>query len=388
MKSRMISYDMLKELREFADGKNLITSFYLSTVPDRGDFVERGRKMAQEALSQLEKSDCTERQKESVRQDIEKIMDFVENRLPVEVKDPDPYMVKGVALFSSTNRNLFQVYLLPRPLKERVVFDYSPFIRPLTLLLDEYKRYLVVVVDHKKARFYEMFMGSIVDAEKLVDINLKARLKSPPARLRRKYDYAVAEHFLRVAEIIDTLMAVRSYDLLIIGEPKRLQGQLMLYLPFRVRQKVAGHFEASPSDSIETVLKRARKIEEIVEREEEIKLVDELKRRLREGRLAVAGLKDTLDALMHNQVQTLIVETGYEVEGVRCPGCGYLGTDEATCPVCGSRTLKVVDIIDDAIEEAIEQGAAVEHVIEKSLMEEVGHIAALLRFPEMENEAH
>ncbi len=387
MATRMISYDMLKELREFSDGKNLITSFYLSTVVDRGDFVERTREMIEKARTELESSDLTERQKESVRQDLKKIQDFVENRLIVDVKDPEPYLIKGVAVFSSHNRNLFQVYYLPRPLRERLVFDYSPLIRPLTLLLDEYKRYLVVVVDHKKARFYEMFMGSIVDAEKLVDINLRARLKSPPARLRRKYDYALAEHFMRVSEVIDMLFSLRDYDLLIIGEPRKLEGQLMLYLPFRIRQKIAGRFEADPSDSIDVILRRARKIEEIVEREEERKLVEELKNRLAEGRLAVAGLKDTLDALMHNQVQTLIVETGYEVPGVRCPNCGFLGTGEETCPVCGTKTLKVVDIIDDAIEEAIEQGASVEHVIEKSLMQDIGHIGALLRFPEMENES-
>ncbi len=382
MANRMITYDMLRKLREFFDGEHLITSFYLSTVEARGDFVERAQKLIGDARKRLEEADYSEEQKKSVLADFDKISGFVRDKLPIEVKDANPFLIKGVAVFSSSARGFFQVYYMPRPLRERVVFDFSPYIRPLTLLLDEYKRYLVVVVDHKKARFYEMFMGSIVDAEKLVDLNLRARLKSPPPRLRRKYDYAIAGHYMNVAESIDLIMSLRDYDLLIIGEPKKLAGRLMAYLPFRLRQKVAGRFEASPSDSIEAILRRARKIEEIVEREEEMKLVRELKDRLSEGQFAVSGLKDTLDALMHNQVQTLIVEEGYEVSGVRCPKCGFLGTDEAICPVCGSETLHVVDIVDDAIEEAIEQGASVEHVIEKSLLEDVGHIAALLRFEE------
>ncbi len=380
MAGRMITFDMLKRLREFSDGKSLITSFYLATIPERGDFVERATKLLAEARNQLD--GYSEEEKNSILKDFEAIEDFVKNTLIHEVKDPDPFLIKGVAIFSAKQKGIFQVYYLPNALRERVVVDYSPFIRPLTLLLDEYKRYLVAVVDHKKARFYEMFMGAIIDTGKIVDVNQKARLKSPPARLKRKYDYAIAEHFLRVGEMIDTLMEAKQMDLLIIGAPGSIKDELMFYLPFRVRQKVAGSFDADPTEKIDSILQKARKVEEKFEREEEKKVVEELKNRLKEGKFAVSGLKDTLDALMHNQIQTLVVEAGYEVSGVRCPECGFLGTDEETCPVCGAKTLKVRDIIDDAIEEAIEQGASIEHVIDKSLIEPIGHIGALLRFEE------
>ncbi len=380
MARKMITFDMLKELREFSDGKSLITSFYLATIPERGDFVERANKMLLNAHSELK--DYPDEAVSSVLQDFEAIENFVKNQLIHDVKEPDPFVIKGVAIFSSRQKGIFQVYYLPNALRERVVVDYSPFIRPLTLLLDEYKRYLVAVVDHKKARFYEMFMGAIVDTGKIVDVNQKARLKSPPVRLKRKYDYAIAEHFLRVGEMIDTLMQAKQMDLLIIGAPGDVKDELMLYLPFRVRQKVAGTFDADPTEKIENILQKARKVEEKFEREEEKKVVEELRKRLDEGKYAVSGLEATLDALMHNQVQTLIVEAGYEVPGVRCPECGFLGTDQETCPVCGAKTLKVRDIVDDAIEEAIEQGASIEHVIEKSLIEPMGHIGALLRFEE------
>ena len=380
MARKMITFEMLKDLREFFDGRNLITSFYLSTIPERGDFVEGTEQMLKEAFEKLESSSFSPEQKDSVKKDFERIEKYVKETLTVDVKEPEPFIIKGVAIFSSHSRGLFQVYYLPNALRERVVFDYSPYIKPLTLLLEEYKRYLIAVVDHKKARFYEMFMGAIVDTGKVVDINQRARLKSPPPRLKRKYDYAIAEHFLRVVEMMDILMETKQFDLLILGASPDVKDELLLYLPFRLRQKMAGTIDAQPTDKIETILDRARKVEQQYEREEERRIVEELKERLKEGKLAVAGLKDTLDALMHNQVQTLIVEEGYEVEGVRCPKCGFLGTEEEICPVCGTKTVKVPDIVDDAIEEAIEQGAGVEHVIDKSLLEPVGHIGALLRF--------
>ncbi len=378
MSRKIITFDMIKKLRDFSDGKNLFTSFYLSTVPERGDFVERALEMLRKARK--EPGNYSEEERNFIEEDLKSIEDFVKNTLVHQVKDPDPYIVKGVAIFSSKQGGIFQVYHLPNPLRERIVIDYSPFIRPLTLLLDEYKRYLVVVVDYKKARFYEMFMGAIVDTGKIVDVNQKARLISPPARLKRKYDYKKAEHFLKVGEVLDILMQAKEIDLVIIGSPDRIKDELYLYLPFRIRQRIAGSFHADPDEKLDSILEKARKVEEEFEREEEKMIVEELKDRLKTGQLAVSGLKDTLDALMHNQVQTLIVESGYEVSGVRCPVCGFLGTDEEICPVCGTKTLKVQDIIDDAIEEAIEQGASVEHVINKDLIRPLGHIGALLRF--------
>ncbi len=67
MARKMITFEMLRDLREFFDGKNLITSFYLSTIPERGDFVERTGKMLKEALEKLESSSFSPEQKDSVK---------------------------------------------------------------------------------------------------------------------------------------------------------------------------------------------------------------------------------------------------------------------------------------------------------------------------------
>ncbi len=366
--ARMITRDMLVELHELADGTAPVVSFYLSTLPYREDPVQRGERLLQTLEGR------------GVEAEQDRIRSFLREELPGLLKSQEPYAVRGVAVFASAPREFFQVYPLPHSVRDLAVADRSPYIRPLSTLLDEYKRYLVVVVDPKKARFYEMFLGAITDAEKLRGIRPFERVKSPPPRRKRHYDYVIAQHYLSVAEYTADLMFRKHFDLLIIGEPRAFQGQFSLYLPFSLREKIAGTMEADPTDDIAVVLARARRVERAYERAEEERTLKRFREILEAGGPAVAGLPAVLDALMHNQLQTILLAEGFQREGVRCPSCGFLGLEEATCPVCGRPTVRVPDVVDDLVEEAWVQGVGVEHVLEAERLKDVGYVGGFLRF--------
>lgn len=366
----MITRDMLVDLHNVSDGKTPVVSVYLSTLPYREDPVKRG-----DALLMNLKG-------KGVEKEVERIRAFLHEELPGLLKSREPYEVRGLALFASAPKNFFQVYPLPHSVRDTALVDTTPYVRPLSTLLDEYKRYLVVVVDPKKARFYEMFLGVITDAEKLQGIRPFERVKSPPPRRQRHYDYAVAEHYRSVAEYVADLMFRKHYDLLIIGEPRAHRGHFELYLPFSLRNRVAGTFEADPTDDIAVILDRARKVEREVEKREEEAMLQTFRKVLEEGGPAVAGLPAVLDALMHNQLQTVLLAEGFHREGVRCPSCGFLGLSESTCPVCGTTTVKVPDVVDDLVEEAWVQGVNVEHVLDGERLKDVGYVGGLLRFVE------
>ena len=375
----MITYRMLKELHELADGRNLIVSLYLNVDPDRNpenEFLDRARSMLEGALEQVrENPEWTEWQKKGAERDVEKILDYLEEQAPLWNKEGE---LRGVAIFASHTLGFWQFYPLPRAPRERAVIDLSPYIRPLTLLLDEYKRFYVVLIDPKKARLFEMFLGSIEEEEKFVDV--VGRVKSPPLRLKRAVEEAVYEHYRKVAEVLYDRYREGRFDLLIVGGEEEAVEAFLYFLPFHLRQILAGTFVMNPNAPVSRVLDEARKIEIRYEKEEEKKFVQALKEELQKGDTrAAAGLSDTLRALMENRVATLIVAEGFETPGMRCPSCGYLGIKEETCPACGARMIRVPDVVDDIIEEAVEQGVRVEHVLEKSLLEDVGYIGALLR---------
>jgi peptide subunit release factor 1 (eRF1) len=83
-------------------------------------------------------------------------------------------------------------------------------------------------------------------------------------------------------------------------------------------------------------------------------------------------------------VLTLAVDDTFCKPGARCGACGRLrGTVASHCPACGSDATDAVDdVVELALEQALEQRAALELVrsgAARRLMTERGPIAALLR---------
>ena len=67
--------------------------------------------------------------------------------------------------------------------------------------------------------------------------------------------------------------------------------------------------------------------------------------------------------------------------GVRCPTCGWLGAEEtAACPADGSATEHADDIVEAAVERAVTQAADIRVLRDRAELASHGHIAAVLRF--------
>lgn len=76
--------------------------------------------------------------------------------------------------------DFFQEYRLPVALPSRLYVDPDPYIRPLTVLLDEFNRYCVVLVDRKRARAFDMYLGEMEEAVEYW--RARPRAGSPRAR--------------------------------------------------------------------------------------------------------------------------------------------------------------------------------------------------------------
>jgi peptide subunit release factor 1 (eRF1) len=97
------------------------------------------------------------------------------------------------------------------------------------------------------------------------------------------------------------------------------------------------------------------------------------------------GEQPTLDALREGRVMTLAVDDMFCKPGARCGNCGGLWAAwSPNCPACGSGALEMVtDVVELAIEQALEQKAALEIVrssAARRLMTSIGPMAALLRW--------
>ena len=114
------------------------------------------------------------------------------------------------------------------------------------------------------------------------------------------------------------------------------------------------------------------------EREEERAQAREMLEGLGSG-WSVNGIDPTLRALARGQVRTLLVHADAGEPGFRCGDSGRLARTERECRGEGE-PVAVLDVVDDAIEEALRQGVDVNVVYEPEAREAVHGLAGLLRF--------
>src|SRR5690606_15063143 len=96
--------------------------------------------------------------------------------------------------------------------------------------------------------------------------------------------------------------------------------------------------------------------------------------------LAVAGLAETLDALLQARVRSLLLTPRHERLGPArcCPTCDWLGAEGTTCPVDGTE-LRTVDAAELVTTRALAQDAEVVVFRDPESLEPHHDVAAVLR---------
>jgi peptide subunit release factor 1 (eRF1) len=91
------------------------------------------------------------------------------------------------------------------------------------------------------------------------------------------------------------------------------------------------------------------------------------------------GLTPTLRALSRGQVRSLLVHADAAEPGFRCGNSGRLALTDRDCRGEGE-PIAVLDVVDEAIEEALRQGVDVNVVYEPDARDSIDSLGALLRF--------
>jgi peptide chain release factor subunit 1 len=379
----VITQEQIQQLLAARDNRHLITSFYFNTDVTRRPVAEqkiRLKDMLQAARRDLEGREATHAQRESLLGDFGAIeQHFVAHAVSNSHK--------GIAIFSCSARKFWQTYALPRGVRNILIADFDPYIRPLSMILDEYHRFCTVVVDRARAQIYEIYMGEILDrSEAFTELpRFSSRSMGQGGREERRFERhhedAVRRHFHRVARFTFDIFQAYKFDYLVVGTHHELFYEFERHLHPYLRARLVGNFTAEPGVTAPAeVLAQTMAIETKVEREDEVRTVNELLAKVDRQDAAVLGLHGTLTALQRGAVQTLVVEDGYEVPGFMCYNCHVASVDDGACPHCGGEMTVCPDVVDEAIEVALQQGAKIEHIRTPTPLRERGFIGALLRF--------
>ena len=258
---------------------------------------------------------------------------------------------QGLAVFSGQAAGLWQAYLLPAPVLDRLIASERPYVRPLEVLLGEFKCTLVVLIDAGGARLVEFFLGR---AEEIS--NLQAVPVTGDA-----LESGLRQHARAVLDQVEAVWQERSCDRLVIGGSDEALNELRDELPEPLLMRLAGEIHLSPQAEMEDILAQVQVIESEYEENLEEQRVDELLTRAGNSEAAVLGLDQTLLAVQRRKVRLLVVEKDYHQEGGECPNCGFLGEwEQGVCLLCGMALRPEPDIIEVALKRVLDQGGEIE----------------------------
>ena len=375
---------LLQQLTRVDPGIHRVVTCYLKLEPrdrSRGKYLIKVKNRVKSALQALPRLGLDRQLADEVARDLNRIQEFLRNpgNLP---------HTQGLAVFACEGIGLFETVPLPVVHRSRLSVDVSPFVRELASVEEEFGRLLTVVVDRSRARFFE------VTAYQCREL---AGLRSESTRGKRfhgdhdgtsgwgehTYNNRIRQEKQRHYEAIARELFVMdrrhpAHGIVLAGTGAEA-GAVEPFLHTYLTERLIGTVRLNPKDATPASVHSATlAVREGFERTSERELVHEMLEGIGTG-WGLNGLRPTLNALARGQVRSLLVDSEASEPGFRCGNSGRLALTERECRDEGP-LVAVLDIVDDAIEEALRQGVDVNGVYEPEARDAIEGLGALLRF--------
>ena len=372
---------LLRDLAGFTSERAPVTSCYLDVdgrryiraqdvEPHLDDLLRRGRRRM--AVSDDHDKTATA----SVEADLRRISDFVRGGI-------DRSTTRGLAMFSCSAEGFWQVVPLAVAVPNVIVVNDTPHIRVLESVVEQHLRFAVLLVDRQRARILLFEQGQLVDKQEHFD--QLPRHNDDGGQMRRDdvashADAAAAHHLRRAAQAAFAAFQEQAFNHLILCTPDAMGREMEKELHPWLRERIAARLSVPVAARDDEIAQAALEVEAGVERAREAALVERLRQAVGGGTGAAVGLSDVLAALVARRVETLLVSEGYEAPGWRCRSCGYVGVRGRGCPLCAAEMHQVDDVVEEAVEEALNQSCRLAICRANPDLDVLGRIGAILRF--------
>ncbi|MHB1252936.1 MAG: baeRF10 domain-containing protein [Candidatus Humimicrobiaceae bacterium] len=294
---------------------------------------------------------------------------------------------KTLLIYAGTKSELWEVYKLPIILKSKIIVDPKPHTQSLRSILHNYKKYGVLLIDRGKAQIYQVYLGEIKEylAAYISDVPPKVNFRFESGLREKKILGNIEEklrHFYKMLN--DSAFGFfrdSKFDYLILAGRKEVINEFTSYLHSYLSAMLAGTFEGEITENQAVILEKAKKVIKDFEDNNTNQHISRLIDELEPQGLGVLGLKKTIDALMSDNIKTLVYLEDYTARGYSCSACGFLTLKLAEkCPYCENQLLNFNDIVDEIVESALNQGSEIMQVKENEKLKNSGKIGAVLRY--------
>ncbi len=375
-----ITREQISELADFQDESSCAVSFYFQPSTPRNKAHKEDviliKDLARDALRQLEgkgKNDCA-------RADIDRIV-----KLSGELRSNGTH---GKAVFASAAKNLWREYELPAVLGSTQIFvDRRFHLKPLARLLGASPRLGVVLIDRHRARIFDLRQGELTEREDLFHpLSHRGRGDGfagyDGGHAQRRVEDEARQHFKNVAETLKGLLEKGVFENWILAcqdaQLAVFESQLHPY----VSQTLIGRFHADLAHATrDQICAQAQSIAGQWQDGRRRERVQQALGEARSNGRGVTGLRRVLRSLEMGEVQSLLIGEDLQAHAVECSACGHMDAHLVSyCPACGHATQEIVDVGEAILAWVVRRDIETFYVKGDAEFDQVGNIAALLRF--------
>lgn len=286
------------------------------------------------------------------------------------------------------------------PFRDRVIFDDTPFLRPLVAALDEGRAAGVLLVNSQNVRLLQWSAGETEELDdwsfELKDAQL-ADVKSGPSANnprqagkglvnRERFEDRIDDNrsrFLKdVVEDVERQAQQRGWDRVVVAGAAK------------IREEVAGQLDAAnglrvlraehdwEGSTTAQIAERAWPLLRSVHRRREVELVEQARDRALSGGTGALGLRGVLEALNTGQVAHLLFDSGLEAHGFTTSEGTLHATEDGDAAAAGFELTPEPLLVERMVEKVVGYGGTVTPCEEGAaeLLTEHDGVAALLRW--------
>ncbi len=346
--------------------KGLSFSLYLGMKPNRS-FVSEANSVISETVKKAEKEGSYAKKE---MEEIKKIALEIKKRIRL-FKLPDG--TRSIAIFCGAKKNM-RIFHIPVYIPSKFVIEPDLYIHPLILAIEQNPKYMVVVLERDKARFFKIFFGEMEEISEAIESEVPQKMNEARAdwkglsegRVRGHIKDHEQKHLKKVCGTVEDYFKYEKNgsNRLIIGAHRELIGKFAHMLGTKSKERLAGSYRIMPNYDLNEIKNKSRKIIMEYERGEEAKLVEEIFDRSgkNKGR-AVLGSGPVLDNLYLHNISSVIIGKDFKEKGFVCPDCHYISSYLKVCPKSATKMIEVEDLADEIIEEAMANKTKIKHLV-------------------------
>ncbi|HEV2833780.1 MAG TPA: Vms1/Ankzf1 family peptidyl-tRNA hydrolase, partial [Pyrinomonadaceae bacterium] len=295
---------LLDRLLQFEQTSAPFVSLYLDTRADqhgKRNLMPFVRKELNERAKTYENQSP---EREGFEEDFVRIVRYLENGINSSTN--------GLAIFACSSANdYFEVGEFEAPFeRNRLFVSDRPHLYPLARLIDQYRRYAVVLADTNRARIFVFASGGTVNERSIENVKTKHTSVGgwSQARYQRHEENYHLHHAKEVVEMLDRIVRDEGIEHVILAGDEAtviplLREQLPPALSDKIIDAVSLGIDTPEHELLEETLKTFKRHDTLTDMEK----VDRLLNEYRADDLGVAGVAETLAALSNGQVEEMLI---------------------------------------------------------------------------------